>query len=192
MQNYSFDNRFHFKSIKLLAPNDIQALLMSAGRYTVFINITPYFMFCTVTSCFYWPAWVLCPYKVDVWARRIKRWIWGVEMEPFALFCIKSEIERNISSVHVWCEWPDSEKTLAINSSYLLHMNIFMTCVEQRLIFMTRFTDDGKVFQQKARLSVNSLFLTLMYHVLYYVCVWCNISINIMLCIINSMFECMI
>ncbi len=144
--------RFHFKSIKLLAQNDIQALLMSAGRYTVFINITPYFMFCTVTSCFYWPARVLCPYKVDVWTRRVKRWIWGVETEPFALFCIMSETESNISSVHVWCEWWDSEKTLAINSSYLLHMKIFMTCVEQRLIFfMTRFTNDGKGVPAKGK-----------------------------------------
>lgn len=91
--------RFHFKSIKLLAQNDIQALLMSAGRSTVFINISPYFMFCIVTSCFYWPARVLCPYKVDVWSRRIKRWILGVEMKPFQLFCIMSEIERNISSI---------------------------------------------------------------------------------------------
>lgn len=95
VQNCSFDNRFHFKSIKLHAQNGILALLMSDGRNSVFINISPYFMFFKVTSCFYW---VLCTYMVDVWTRGSERWILWFEMEPFALFRVMSR-QRNISSV---------------------------------------------------------------------------------------------
>lgn len=133
VQNCSFDNRIHFKSIKLHTQNGILALLMSDGRNSVFINVSPYFMFFKVTSWFYW---VLCPYMVDVWTRGSKRWILWFEMEPFALFRVMSrqgDREKHSLRFKTWwtanmfevSEWVQK---MPINSSYWPWNSILHYC----------------------------------------------------------------